>query len=171
VSCTMPLRVSRIIGGVLTVCALALGCGTGAIPGSFESPEALARAVLEALEHREEGALRSLALNEQEFRQHVWPDLPASREERNLPFGYVWGDLRTKSQAHLRRTLATHGGRQYALISLKFGAGTTQYASYVVHRDTIVEVRDPQGEVHALQLFGSIIEKDRRFKVFSYVVD
>ncbi len=57
-------------------------------------------------------ALRDLALNEIEFREQVWPELPAARPERNLPFSYVWGDLRQKSDANLERTLARHGGRR-----------------------------------------------------------
>lgn len=161
---------SRLLCVVL-VTGLFVGCGGGALPGSVESPDALARAVLAALERRDEPALRSLALNEEEFREQVWPDLPASREERNLPFSYVWGDLRTKGEANLRRTLAEHGGRPYELVAVKFTGGVTQYASYVVHRDTTVEVRDAQGERQALQLFGSVIEKSGRFKVFSFVVD
>ena len=55
---------------------------------------------------RDRARLDALALSEQEFRDHVWPDLPAARPERNLPFSYVWGDLHQKSNISLARDAA-----------------------------------------------------------------
>jgi hypothetical protein len=131
----------------------------------------LSQAVLEALERRDGTRLRELAVNEQEFRDHVWPELPAARPERNLPFSYVWGDLRTKSELGLGQTLAEYGGRQYTLVSARFAGETTRYASYNVHRETVLQVRDEEGTTSELRLFGSSLEKDGAWKVFSYVVD
>lgn len=150
---------------------LSLAACTRPIPNSQASVDALAQAVLDAVAARDEGALRRLALDEQEFRQYVWPELPASRPERNLPFSYVWGDLRTKSEASLAGVLQEHGGRRYQLERVRFGGGVTQYDTSVVHRDSTLEVRGPDGERARIQLFGSVIERAGGFKVFSYVVD
>lgn len=152
------------------LCLSLAGCARP-IPNSETSAEALAQAVLDAVAARDDAALRRLALDEQEFREHVWPDLPASRPERNLPFSYVWGDLRTKSEAGLAALLLAHGGRRYQLERVRFGGGVTQYETSVVHRDSLLEVRGPDGERASIQLFGSVIEKAGGFKVFSYVVD
>lgn len=132
---------------------------------------ALVRAVLDGLEQRDRSRLRALSLNEHEFRDHVWPELPAARPERNLPFSYVWGDLRQKSDASLANTLRTYGGRYYELVAERSTGRTTRYQSYLVHRDTELTVTDESGASVRLRLFGSILEKDGRFKVFSYVVD
>lgn len=111
-------------------------------------------------------------MSEQEFRDHVWPDLPAARPERNLPFSYVWGDLRQKSDSSLARILAGYGGRRLPVAGVRFAGGTTQYATYLVHRDTRIALKDGDGAGgDEIQLFGSVLEKDGRFKVFSYVVD
>ena len=158
----------------LVLCALCLtGCASGPPPlsNSYPSSETLAAAVLEAVERKDANQLRALALNEQEFRDHVWPELPSARPERNLPFSYVWGDLRTKSAFALDQTLARHGGRRYALVSVRFDGDTTRYPSYVVYRETVLRVRDESGAVSELRLFGSSLEKDQTWKVFSYVVD
>jgi hypothetical protein len=128
-------------------------------------------AVLDAIQRRDIVTLRSLALNEQEFREHIWPELPASRPERNLPFSYVWGDLHQKSEAALVQTLARHGGRRYMLVSVRFGGESTRYPSYTVYRETVLKVRDDAGTEADLRLFGSSLEKDDAWKVFSYVVD
>jgi hypothetical protein len=134
------------------------------------SSEALAGAVLDALSRRDRLRLEALALNEREFRDHVWPDLPAARPERNLPFSYVWGDLHQKSNIRLADTLRNYGHTQYALKRVTF-SGKTNYARYVVHRDAKFEVTDSSGGSTELRVCGSFIEKNGVWKVFSYVVD
>jgi hypothetical protein len=157
----------------LLVCALAAACGfmSPPLPSSHDSIEALSRAVLQAIERRDTEALSRLALNEEEFREHVWPELPAARPERNLPFSYVWRDLHQKSGTTLTHTLAAHGGKRYQLVSIRFTGESTPYRSYLVHRESELAVKDQAGTQHTLRMFGSVIEKRGRFKVFSYVVD
>lgn len=130
----------------------------------------LAQAVLTAVADSDCAALERLALNEREFRDHVWPHLPAARPERNLPFSYVWGDLRQKSEASLARMLAEHGGRRYELLGVEFD-GVTDYGRYRVHREAALRVRDAAGLERALRLSGSMIEQHGAWKVFSYAVD
>jgi hypothetical protein len=134
------------------------------------SAEALATAVLDAIAQRDRARLDALALSEQEFRDHVWPDLPAARPERNLPFSYVWGDLHQKSNLSLVRTLEQYGNTRYTLTRVRF-SGATSYARYVVHRDATFEVTDTSGTPTSLRVCGSFIEKDGVWKVFSYVVE
>jgi hypothetical protein len=156
--------------GVLAFSTLG-GCGSHPpLANTFSSAEALAAAVLNALAQRDRAALEALALNEREFRTHVWPDLPAARPERNLPFSYVWGDLRQKSQMSLSTTLARHGGSRYSLVGVTF-EGETRYANYRVHRRTGIVVRTPSGNEHTLRVCGSMIQENDEWKVFSYVVD
>ena len=157
----------------VVACLLLASCGASPPPlaHSQDSPEALARAVLSGLERRDVDTLNKLAIDEAEFREHVWPELPAARPERNLPFSYVWGDLHQKSTARLGQTLATHGGKEYTLVSIRFDGGTTPYKSYRVHRDAEITLTDAEGGTQQIRLFGSILVKDGRFKVFSYVVD
>lgn len=157
--------------GLAAVLATA-ACGPSREPlaGTRESPRAVAEALLDAVAADDGAALQSLALSEQEFRQHVWPDLPAARPERNLPFSYVWGDLRQKSAAGLARTQSAHGGRRYRLQDVRF-SGKTSYPGYTVHRDGVLVVEGPGGQEEELRLCGSMIEQDGRWKVFSYAVD
>jgi hypothetical protein len=156
---------------VVSSAIAACGALSSPLPNSQDSPEALARAVLEAIERRDVQTLNSLAIDEQEFREHVWPELPASRPERRLPFSYVWGDLHQKSSAALAQTLARYGGRKYTLLEMSFVGETTSYESYRVHRKSEVTLRDREGNEQPVRLFGSTLEKGGRFKVFSYVID
>jgi hypothetical protein len=160
------------------VALLGLGyfaCAGPAAPSPLTHPhtssDALARAVLDGIARRDADALRALSLTEGEFRAHVWPELPAARPERNLPFSYVWGDLRQKSETSLQVLLAKHGGQRYELSGVRFAGDDTKYPSYVVHRESVFVVRDQAGAEQQLRLCGSMLEKDGQWKVFSYVVD
>ena len=153
------------------ICFCAAGCGTvNPLKSTAPSPELVARAILQALVVRDAAALHRIALTEYEFRDHVWPQLPAARPERNLPFSYVWGDLHQKSEQALARILQQHGGRRYDLQRVEF-AGRTDYATYRVHREARLHVRDSSGTAREIRLCGSMVEKEGTWKVFSYVVN
>ena len=72
----------------------------------------------------------------------------------------------------LGRTYAAYGGRKLAFLRLEFENEATDYETFKVHRDARVVVFDEeQNEEVRLDLFGSIMEKDGRFKLFSHVTD
>ncbi len=100
----------------------------------------------------------------------MWPRLPASRPERNLPFSYVWGELRQKSAQALTSVLSREGGKRYELIDVRFAADS-DYGTYRVRRDATFQVRDASGMHFDLRVCGSMLEQDGGWKVFSYVVD
>ena len=164
---------ARWLTVVLALCAgVASGCSPRReLTAAFDSPEALARAVLESVARRDRAALERLALSEAEFRGVIWPELPAARPERNLPPDYVWRDLRQKSQASLSEVLARYGGRRYTLERIAFRSGSSRYRSFEVNRDTELVVRDESGAVERIRLFGSLLERAGRHKVFSFVID
>ena len=141
------------------------------LSSTFDSPEALARALLGALAERDVERLRALPLSEAEFRAHVWPELDTSRPERNVPFEYAWGQLDQRSDAFLQQILARYGGRRLAFVTTRFTGQTTQYKSFVVMRDSEIVAADETGRELILRLYGSAMVKDGRHKMFSYVVD
>jgi hypothetical protein len=157
---------------VLVILAVAWGaCGPPPLESTLSTPESLAQEVLNAFALRDEVRLRALAIDAEEFELHVWPSLPAAQPGRNLPWSYVWGDLRQKSDANLQRLLGTYGGRRLLLESIRFAGGTTHYAAYTVHRQAVLRVRENAEALDEVRVFGSAIEQAGRWKVFSYVVD
>jgi hypothetical protein len=147
-----------------------LGCGSPPLVNTQRSAQGVASAVLDALVRRDRAQLEALALNETEFRDHVWEYLPAARPERNLPLSYVWGDLHQKSAASLTRTLNAHGGRRYELLGVDF-EDRTDYGAYRLHQRAALRVRDASGQEDVIRVCGSMIERDGAWKIFSYVVD
>jgi hypothetical protein len=138
---------------------------------TFETPEALAQAVLAGLASRDVEGLKALALSEQEFKDHVWPELDTSRPERNVPFEYAWGQLKQRSDGVLAGTVDRYAGRPLKFLRTSYRGETTQYKSFAVMRESEIVAADETGRELVLQLFGSAMLKDGRYKVFSYVVD
>jgi hypothetical protein len=153
------------------IAILAASCGGAPLTNSFDSAEAMSRAVLEAIEKHDVEALRALALDKEEFTGHVWPELPAARPERNLSPSFVWMSLNQKSSVMLRHLLAAHGGRKYQLVGVRFLGKTAQFDSFQVHRDGELTVKDGDGREQQVRVFGSVLQKNGRYKVFSYVID
>ena len=89
------MRGARLLASLALSClAAASGCRSATGPSlanALESPEAVGRAVVRGHAENDLEALRALAVTEAEFRDLVWPKLPAGRPERNLPMDYVWG--------------------------------------------------------------------------------
>lgn len=158
--------------GVVVLTATLSACSAGRqLEATFDSPTALAQAVVDGLNRKDRAMLERLALTEDEFRELVWPRQPAARPERNVPWDYVWKDLSAKSRWQLRGRLAAWTTGPVAVEAVTFDGETTDYDSYRVMRKSRITLRDAGGQRTTVRLFGSIIEQRGRFKVFSYVAD
>jgi hypothetical protein len=139
---------------------------------TFASPEELARAVLAGIEKEDVETLKRLPLSKDEFRLYVWPKLPSSKPERNLPFEFVWSELHQQSVSSIARNFHRYKGKNLELLEIRFRDGTTDYGSFKIHRDARVRVRDAAtGEEGFVDLFGSVMEWQGKYKLFSYVAD
>lgn len=165
------MRSVAVLGLLLVIVIGTPACARKDVENAEGSIETLAQSVLEAIERRDVDRLQSLALNEAEFRDVVWPELPAARPERNLPVDFVWGDLRTKSESSLVQTLDRYAETPLTLVGVRFNGETTRYQTYLVHRETVLSVTGPDGVEQEVRLFGSVFEQNGRYKVFSYNVD
>ncbi len=141
------------------------------LSNTFETPEALAQAVLARLMSKDIDGLKALALSEQEFREHVWPELDTSRPERNVPFEYAWGQLKQRSDGYLDTTVSRYAGQKLRFVSTKYTGETTNYETFSVMRESEIVAADSTGRELVLRLFGSAMVKDARYKLFSFVVD
>ena len=137
----------------------------------FDSPEEAARRALELVAEGDAVTLSQLALGEADFREAVYPRLPASRPERNTSAAFLWGMLHQRSRNALAFTLDRHRGQRYELIAVDFVGETTDYGPFQVHRETVLTVSTPDGERGTLRVFGSMLEQDGHYQIFSFVTD
>jgi len=112
-----------------------------------------------------------MALSEAEFREYVWPELPVSRPERNVPFDYAWGQMNQRSEGSLGDTVGRYGGRPLRFVSTRFTGDTTTYQTFSVMRASEIVATDEGGKDLVLRLYGSALQKDGRYKLYSFVVD
>jgi hypothetical protein len=167
-----PAASLRAVAAVAVAALLLSACGSGRqLETTFESPTALAQAVVDGLNRKDPAMLERLALTEDEFRELVWPRQPAARPGRNIPWDYVWKDLSVKSRWQLRGRLAAWPAAPVAVEAVTFDGDTTDYDSYRVMRKSKVTLRDASGQRTTVRLFGSIIEQGGRYKVFSFVAE
>jgi hypothetical protein len=146
-----------------------------ALAGTHASAEALAEELLEVLETGDRDALGALAVTEDEFRDFVWPGLDAARPERRLPWHFVWQQHELHHERGIDRALHLFGGQSLELVGIDFEGRVTQHdtphGSYTIHRDSVVEVRTPDGEVRKVRIFGSMISSGGRSKIYSFITD
>lgn len=169
------LGVATFLGALLLASGVVplIGCRQPVLfEHTLESPEGVARAVLKGFNSRDIAGLQQLAITEHEFRKFVWPKLPASRPGRNIPWDYVWNDLQGKSTMQLQARVHEWQPLVGAIVvDVEFTGETTDYETFRVRRKSAVTIRTPDGNETRHRLFGSIVEQDGRYKVFSYVAD
>lgn len=165
---------SRGPAGLLLGLALVFSAACGRphlLTATLDSDDAVARAVLAAVERHDREALLGMALTVDEFEHLVWPTLPVSRPEVGMPMAYVWNDTATKSRGFLAETLHTYGGQRFDLVGIEFRGETTYHDGYQVSRKAHLRVRDADGRERTIRVFGSIIRQNGRSKVYSYIID
>lgn len=159
------LIIVALLAGLSAACTQSV-----ALQNTYDSDEALARAVLARVAADDREALMTLAITRDEFEAIVWPTLPVSRPEVGMPMSYVWQDTFTKSRAYLAQTLEGLGGRRFELVRVESHGDTTEHAAYTLSRETVLIVRDQDGRERSLRVFGSIIRQGGRSKVYSFIV-
>jgi hypothetical protein len=138
------------------------------LANAASSPEELARGFLRALAVADVSTLKALRLTKAEFCDHVFPELPSSKVP-NLSCDFAWDQATLRSDGGLYDLLSSYGGKRYELVSLRFAGGTEPYKTYRVIKDARLVVRDEKGEEKEVKLFGSMLEMDGRYKLFSFV--
>ncbi|NWF75052.1 MAG: hypothetical protein HXY53_00520 [Nitrospirae bacterium] len=136
---------------------------------SKSSVEELSNSVLEALMKKDIKVLENLAMTRDEFYKYIWPEIPWSRPKTNMPFEYYWKDLHQKSSTSLRWILSEYGGQKFEFIKIYFAKDKRQYKKLNIYRDSRLIVEDEKGKQKEIELFGSIVELNGRYKILSYI--
>lgn len=144
--------------------------GARSLANAQASAEALSRNFLKALANRDRAAIEGLRLTRDEFCQAVFPELPASKLP-NVTCDFVWQQATLKSLSGLSEMYAIHQGRRYEFVALRFAKGTDAYPTYRVHKESHLLVKDENGRQQEIRLFGSMLEIDGGYKLFSFVID
>jgi hypothetical protein len=132
------------------------------------SIEKLCKEVLEKIARKDLEGLVALALTEDELKKYAWPYMELSRSGRGMPFEYYWGDLQTRSLSTLNDIMGHYAGKKFEFISYRFERETWEYGAGKVHRDSVLIVRNDDGQVGEIKIFGSVFELNGQFKLYSF---
>lgn len=121
--------------------------------------ERLARAVAT----NDTADLSAMVLDRAEFAWLFYESSAMSRPPYEAPPSLLWGQIRTSSDEGIRKLLGRLGGRSISVSALQCGDAEQEGANRLFARCT---VRFAANGVMPLEgnLFGTIIERDGRFK-------
>jgi hypothetical protein len=132
------------------------------------SQEDLARAVLRTIAEENLEAMKDLSLSKEEFRKFVWPELPVSNPKTNLSVDFVWNDVFYRSMMSMQRIFNKLKGRDLKLVRVECHGEVAEYKSHRAYPDMEVIIREEDGKEVSFPLFGTLIEMDGLWKVYSY---
>jgi hypothetical protein len=138
--------------------------------GGGTSVEQLIQELLVALEQKDESALRSLRVTEDEYRNIIVPggvkpgEPPRELVEDWIEFG--WKSLDERNRHVERAMIDKLGGKELTLRTVTF-EGERQYAGYTAHRLPWLKLTDSAAEDLSIET-GSIAEVGGRYKFIAF---
>jgi hypothetical protein len=118
-----------------------------------------------ALADRDTAGLDRLQITREEFAFLYYPDSKMSRPPYQLDPQTMWMQIQSQRDRGFRRLVVQYGGRKFRIRGLECAPPDRQNA--VVIHQCAVRTKG-MADTTAKQLFGSIIERDGRFKFVGY---
>ena len=134
-----------------------------ALSGGFPSREALVRELVHALEQSDTLALEPLVITRAEFAYLYYPSAPLSRPPYELPPSLMWFQLQESNRSAALVLLRQRGGAPLGFVWHECAHSERQGANLIWSACSLTR-RMPDGSERRERLFGSIIERDGRYK-------
>jgi len=132
------------------------------------SREALIRRVVRDVARADSTDVSAAAITPREFIDLVYPASPYTHPPYEQPPDLVWMQIANPSAAGYRRLLARLGGQAFVYVSHGCAGKTERQGPNTLYVDCFITVRDPSRAEIKQRWFGSIIERNGRFKILSY---
>jgi hypothetical protein len=153
--------------------AAALVLGSGCVGGESSrltnmrgSPTELVQSVLDAVEAKDEEALRGFLVSREEYETWLWPEMP---DQEYTPFDFVWSINNTNNRKGLRQFLGEFGGLDLEVVSVTFDEDSEVYESFSLHPGANVVVRrNDSGQEGSLSSFDVLVEYGDGWKLMNY---
>ena len=175
---TFAATIALVLLGALVVRPILAGPTTpragaqraGLVDGARSTDELVGELVA-ALNAKDAKALRSLRMNERDYREVIVPGSNAPGESpRQFTeewMDLLWGSYDTRSAHRERDLLANFGGKKLTLRTASFTGRERQYLGYLAHRKLVVDCVDDAGNDVNIQM-GAIAEVDGRYKFLAF---
>lgn len=138
------------------------------LAGTSPTREALTRRYLEAVGRFDTSALRDMHITRAEYAYVYFPSSTMMRPPYELPPDVAWLLHTAESNKGIGRVMRRFGGQQLQLDSVRCPGDPRREGPNTVWRNCLVRYRAEGEPAREQPLFAAIIERNGRFKFFSY---
>lgn len=136
--------------------------------GTASSPAALTRRYLDAVRRFDTTVLRDMHITRAEYAYLYFPQSKMMKPPYELPPDAAWLLHTAESNKGIAAVMRRLGGHTLELESVRCPGESLRAGPYIVWRDCLVRYRERGAAPVERPLFAAIIERDGRFKFFSY---
>jgi hypothetical protein len=131
--------------------------------------DALCIDILDALKENSFERLDEMRVTEEEYTNHMFPELPESSPDRTIPVEFLWKMMDTKFRKGIRTALRDYGGRDFEFLEAIVTQGVKEYPTFKIHRKVKLRVASKETErVNVITVFSSVVEMDGVFKIIGF---
>ena len=124
-----------------------------------------------ALEARDTSALRAMALSRAEFAYLYYPFTQYTHKPYELAPALLWFLMQENSNKGIARALRRYGGKPLGYLDVKCRPEPKREGANMLWDACVLRLRGAAGDTVSRRMFGSIIERDGRYKLVSYATD
>lgn len=147
----------------LIMCA----CGDATLKRGYgETPEELGRAVVTALNAKSAEKLFHLRVDRDQYIDELWPEFPSKHNSFTAEF--AWSNLNKRNLKGIPKWVQNYGGKNYDFVRIRFTRPTRDYKTFKLRGGTVLTIKTPEGKESDLHILGSVIEKERYYRLLSY---
>lgn len=139
-----------------------------ALTKASDSREGLVRRFVKALADNDSSELHAMHLTAREFAALVYPESPYTHRPYHQSPALVWNQIRMPSSSGLTRLLRRVAGQPLRYVDHSCDGKPERQGRNVIWTGCTLRVANSSGEESRQRLFGSIIEREGRFKFVSY---
>jgi hypothetical protein len=138
------------------------------LTGGASSPEHLTRALLAALESHDTATVRALVLSRAEFAWLYYPHTIYTRPPYEMGPDLLWLQISGNSEKGVVRLLRRYGGSPLRLGALLCPDSAQQEGPNTIIAGCRVRFAAADSAARELRIFGSLLNRDGRYKFVSY---
>lgn len=157
-------HLSYLATAVLLFSLCLIGCERRTWEDSLDSPNQIGLAVVDALNRKDIVKLNRLRVQRQEYISWIYPRFP----KNNFPPDFAWNNLNKKCNIGMKRWIETYGELNLSFVNIRFNRPTESYKGFHLLRGTVLTLQDTSGKELELNVLGSVVVKNSRYKLLSY---
>lgn len=121
-----------------------------------------------AVQDRDTAALNAMVLDRAEFAWLFYPSTRLAQPPYEMPPALLWEQVLANSDDGAKKTLQRFGGRPLVVRSVRCPAPVDTEGTNLVRQGCLVLLRSASDTVPEDRYFGTIIERDGRFKLLGF---